>query len=219
MATDASARVTASQRAKLLHGIYAILNEAPRVLDLARASLAGGVRVLQYRAKGGIVPEHLHALRELTRRSDALLILNDDWRAVDAYDCDGVHLGPGDDGFGAVAEIRRALAGRLIGLSCATAAEVREANASNVDYVGSGSVFATRSKADAGEPIGVARLQALVAVAAVPVAAVGGITAPRIAQIRAAGAAMAAVIGAIADAARPEGAARELVEAWNRTPA
>jgi thiamine-phosphate diphosphorylase len=85
----------------------------------------------------------------------------------------------------------------------------------DVDYIGAGSVYATRSKRDAGEPIGVQRLRALVSESAVPVAAIGGITAASISEIRASGAAMAAVISAVADASDPKAAACALVEAWN----
>ena len=143
MAAHAPARVTRAARADLLAGIYAILNDETQTLDLARAVLDAGVRIVQYRAKNGIRPECARALRELTRERDALLILNDDWRAAAAYDCDGVHLGPDDDGFAAVATVRNVLQERLIGLSCGTAGEIRDAGASDVDYLGIGPVFET----------------------------------------------------------------------------
>lgn len=204
------------RRAELLRGIYVILNEEPRALELAQAVLDAGIRILQYRAKRGIVPERLRALRALTRERDALLILNDDWRATVEFDCDGVHLGPQDDGFESVAPVRDRLSERLIGLSCGTAAEVRGANAAGVDYLGVGSVCATSSKSDAGAPIGCDGLSALVSISAVPVAAVGGITPAALPEIRRSGAAMAAVISVVAAAADPRCAARELVDAWNR---
>jgi len=216
VATDAAQRLTRERRALHLHGIYAILNESPRVLELAHAVLGAGIGVVQYRAKSGIDDEHLRALRGLTRERGALLVLNDDWRAAREFDCDGVHLGPGDDGFDAVAPIREALSDRLVGLSCATLEEVRGANAAGADYLGVGSVFATKSKSDAGAPIGPQRLRELVAASAVPVAAIGGITAPLIAGVRRCGAAMAAVISAIDGAPDPQRAARELVDAWDR---
>ena len=146
--------MTRAARAELLHGIYAILNDEIQTLDLARAVLDAGVRIVQYRAKNGIRAECARALRELTRERDALLILNDDWRAAVAYDCDGVHLGPGDDGFTAVAPVRNIMQERLIGLSCGTAAEIRDAGGSDVDYLGIGPVFETSSKSDAGRPLG-----------------------------------------------------------------
>jgi thiamine-phosphate pyrophosphorylase len=199
----------------LLHGIYAIVNECDAALRLARAALDSGMRIVQYRAKTGIVANRLFELRQLTRRHDALLVLNDDWRAAAAFDCDGVHLGPDDAGFFNVAPIRAAHPRLLIGLSCGTTEEVRRANAQDVDYLGIGSIFATASKTDAGAPIGVAGLRERSSIAVAPVAAVGGIDATTIDAVRDAGVAMAAVISALANAADPAQAARELVARWN----
>ncbi len=213
MAAHASARLDRSRRAALLRGIYAILNDDERTLELARAALDAGVRVVQYRAKRGLTEPTLRALRALTRERDALLVLDDDWRAAAAFDCDGVHLGPGDAGFADPADVRAALPDRLIGLSCGTAAEARAA--ADADYLGVGSIYATSSKSDAGAPIGIEGLRAVIAVTALPVAAVGGITARTVAGVRRGGAAMAAVISAISGARDPLVAARELVEAWN----
>ncbi len=213
MAAHASARVA---RAAKLRGIYAIVNEGePNPVEIARAALAGGVRIVQYRAKRGIDPARLRALRDATAEAQALLIVNDDWRAALAFDCDGVHLGPGDDGFGAVATVRAAIGERLIGLSCGTPQEVDAANAAGADYVGIGAVYATASKADAGAPIGVEGLRALAGRSAVPVAAIGGIGADRIPAVAETGVAMAAVISALA-ASDPERAARDLVARWQR---
>lgn len=214
MATDAPERLTRARRAALLHGIYAILNDSERTLELARAALDGGVRILQYRAKAGIHAQRLRDLRILTRESAALLIVNDDWRAAAAFDCDGVHLGPEDDGFASVVHVRAALPERLVGLSCCTLEEVRAADAGDADYTGIGSVYATASKIDAGEPIGVDGLRRLAAATSLPVAAVGGITLATLGDVRDAGAAMAAVISAISSAQNPREAARELVTRW-----
>jgi thiamine-phosphate diphosphorylase len=208
--------VTRADRARSLHGIYVILNDDPRMLELAQAVLAAGVRIVQYRAKRSIVAEHLLALRDLTRRKDALLIVNDDWRTTEAFDCDGVHLGPGDNGFNQIAAVRAAMRERLIGLSCGTIEEARAADAGDVDYVGAGSIYPTASKNDAGAPIGTAGLRAIAAATKLPIAAVGGITARTISDVRRSGAAMAAVISAISCTAQPRRAAAELLDAWNR---
>jgi thiamine-phosphate diphosphorylase len=215
MATDASPRVTRAQRAALLQGIYVVLNEGPALFDVAQAVLHAGVRIVQYRAKAGIAVEPLRWLRAATRRHDALLILNDDWRAARDLECDGVHLGPGDEAFLDPAPIRADVPNLLIALSCGESDEVHRANRQDVDYLGIGSVYATDSKSDAGAPIGVKRLRELSAQAGVPVAAIGGITAARLGEIRECGVAMAAVISAISGAVDPAIAARELVMRWN----
>jgi thiamine-phosphate pyrophosphorylase len=216
MATNAPRPVTRGARGGLLRGIYVVLNEGPSLLELARVVLDAGARLVQYRAKGGIVPKSVGVLRAMTSECDALLILDDDWRAALRFDCDGVHLGPGDDGFEQLAVVRTALHERLIGVSCGTLAEVNAANGSDVDYLGAGSVYATSSKPDAGAPIGIDGLRALVRASTIPVAAIGGISIAAIPQIRGSGAAMAAVISAIADAADPMRATRDLIDAWHR---
>jgi len=213
VAANAPARLA---RATRLRGIYAIVNEDSRTFELAQAVLDAGVRVLQYRAKSGIVEAKVDALRRLAAAHDALLILNDDWRAAARFGCDGVHLGPGDDGFTNVFSVRDALPNGVIGLSCGSLAEVRAANACDIDYVGAGSVYATRSKGDAGAPIGLQGLRAIVRACNVPIVAIGGIDVARIPEVKAAGAAMAAIISAVAGATDPRLAAAALVEGWQR---
>lgn len=207
--------MTRAQRAALLRGIYAIVNEAaePNPVELTSAILAGGARIVQYRAKSGIVSAHARAMRELTRANNALFIINDDWRAVQMYDADGVHLGPDDARPEDLAVIRAALRDRLIGVSCGTPQEAIAA--ADADYIGVGSVYATLSKADAGDPIGIAGLCAVAAATQLPVAAIGGITYDTLSEVRSSGVAMAAVISAIAAAADPRAATEALVRGWN----
>jgi thiamine-phosphate pyrophosphorylase len=214
-ANEAATPLTRAARAVQLRGIYAIVNEEPRALAVAQGALDAGVRVLQYRAKQGIVAMTLQALRERTRAIGALLIVNDDWRAAVAFDCDGVHVGPDDDGFSAVAAMRAALGERLIGLSCGTPEETARANGEDADYLGVGAVYATTSKADAGAPIGIDGLRRIAALSRYPIAAIGGIGLAQLPEVRASGVAMAAVISAIAHDANPRAAARALVEAWD----
>jgi len=214
MATNESALLTRAQRAAQLHGIYAIVNEDDRTLTIARAALDAGIRIVQYRAKTGIVAANLQRLRSQTRERGALLIVNDNWRAALAFDCDGVHLGPDDDGFALVAPVRAALHDRLIGLSCGTVEEAQRANAEDADYVGAGSVYATASKADAGDPIGLDGLRRVASASRYPVAAVGGIGIAQIGEVGQTGVAMAAVISALASATDARAAASELVARW-----
>lgn len=213
MAAYEASRIDRAHRAALLRGVYLIVNEGARdPVALARDALDAGVRIVQYRAKNGIIPDNLRALRELTQQRTALLIVNDDARAAAAFDCDGVHLGPGDDGFDRSADVRPLLGNRLIGLSCGTIAEAEAANRFGVDYIGVGSVFPTASKADAGDPIGIDGLQRVAGATNLPVAAIGGIDATTIADIARSGVAMAAVISAVANHPHPREAAARLVQ-------
>ena len=204
-------------RATLLRGPYVIVNEGtPDPVELADASLRAGISVVQYRAKRGIDTDRLRALRVLTSREGALLIVNDDIDAAVTFDCDGVHLGPDDGAFEDIGPIRARLGERLIGISAGTPDEARAAQRAGADYVGIGSVYATTSKDDAGLPIGIDGLRAVASASALPAAAIGGIGPANIAEVARTGVAMAAVISAIAAAPDPERAARVLVATWNR---
>lgn len=205
-----------SRAAARLSGIYAIVNEgSPDPVQLTRAVLQGGVRIVQYRAKNGIVIEHARAIRELTRACGALFILNDAWREVEQYDADGVHLGPEDVELHQIALVREAIGAKIIGASCGTAEEARVAQHAGADYIGAGPIYETVSKRDAGPAIGIAGLCAVLDATSLPVAAIGGITLGRLPEVRAAAVAMAAVISEIASSPEPGSAAAALVAAWN----
>jgi thiamine-phosphate pyrophosphorylase len=203
------------ERAPHLRGVYVVVNDTPRALEIARAALGAGVRLIQYRAKRGIDAGRLRELVRMTHDTGGLLLANDDWRAAMEYGCDGVHLGPGDDGFDDLRPIRAAFARGIVGLSCGNEDEMRHAHSMDADYAGVGPVYATASKDDAGEPIGIDGLRRIASAAPLPVAAIGGIGAARVAEVRASGVAMACVIGALENAVDPLAEARALVRAWN----
>ena len=201
--------------AQRLTGIYAILDaSAGDVLIQLEDALAGGVRLVQYRCKAGPDAATLRAMHERAQRAGALLIVND---ALDLLEhADGVHLGQEDLEFYEHSSLRAHLRGKILGISCPDVESAQRAVKLGADYLGVGSIYATGSKHDAGEPIGAQGVRAVVAAVAVPVAAIGGITLERIGEVRSTGAAMAAVITAISRGADRRAAARALVDAWAR---
>jgi thiamine-phosphate pyrophosphorylase len=119
----------------------------------------------------------------------------------------GVHVGIDDV---PVAALRHVLPpGFIIGASI-------RADTAGADYVGIGPVFATASKADAPEAIGIDGFVALRARSSAPAVAIGGVTAAHVAELRNAGAAGVAVVSAIFGTDDPETAARTIRDAWNR---
>jgi thiamine-phosphate pyrophosphorylase len=199
-----------------LKGIYAIL-DAPLSSDLeglAAAVLTAGVRLVQYRDKGGIDRQRLARLHAATTAAGATLIVNDDLEA--ALHADGLHLGQEDLAACDAASLRSRLGTRLLGISCATAQEARIATHLGADYVGVGPYHATATKDDAGPAIGAAGIARVAEATALPVAAIGGIGLTDLAGVYAAGAKMAAIASAIARAVTPHDAARELVLAWEQ---
>jgi thiamine-phosphate pyrophosphorylase len=197
-----------------LAGMYALIDPAAHAEPVAylEALLRGGIRLVQIRAKGGIAPALLRTLVARIRAAGATAIVNDD---VDlALEADGVHLGQEDLAGQDLRTLRARLGARAIGVSCGTPAEARALPPGLVDYVGAGPIFATSSKGDAGAPIGVNGVRVVVEASALPVAAIGGITLAALPRVRETGAAMAAVISALAAAADPEATARAFVAAW-----
>lgn len=196
-----------------LCGLYAITpdeTDTAELLHKVRLALLGGARVLQYRNKiadAALRLQQANAMRELTREFAVPLIINDDSALAQKVDADGVHLGGAD---GSVADARAVLgSGRLIGASCYNRlALAHEAVRQGADYVAFGSFFVSTVKPDAV----VATLDLLRQARrklAVPLVAIGGITAENGAQLLEAGADALAVISAVFASPDIEGAARE----------
>lgn len=182
--------------------------------DVVHAALDGGVDAVQLREKDLLGAELLHlatVLRQLTARYGALLLVNDRIDVALAAAADGVHLPR--DGFPITAARELLGAGHLIAVSTHTPGEVAAAAADGADFVVFGPVYATASKAAFGAPRGTEDLARASAASPIPVLAIGGITAGRIAAVRAAGASGVAVVSAIMAADDPASAARELSRA------
>jgi len=186
--------------------------------DLAARAIAGGATMLQVRGKR-LGAADLAALtrRVLTAAGDVPVIVNDRFDVALATRAAGCHLGQNDF---PIAEARAlAPAGFILGGSAGTPDEAGQCATQGAHYVGIGPIHATPSKSDAGAAIGVdgfARVHA--AAPSLPAVAIGAVTARDAAPLRAAGAAGLAVISAVASAADPERAARELRAALDAAP-
>lgn len=134
-----------------LRGLYAITPETAdgtRLIGDIEAVLAGGCRIVQYRDKRSAMPERVsraHALRKLTRRFGATLLINDDLALALLVKADGVHLGTDDGNLIAA----RALLGpdRILGASCyADFGAAQAAEIAGADYVAFGAVYPSPTK-------------------------------------------------------------------------
>ncbi len=170
-------------------------------LEVARAALEGGARLIQLRDKalGGLALWELgQELRHLTRQYQATFVVNDRLDLALAVGADGVHLGEEDL---PVAAARRLLGPQaIIGASAATAARARQAQAEGASYLGVGPIYSTPSKADAGEAIGLAGIAEIRRTVSLPVLAIGGITRDNVGAVIRAGADGVAVISAVSEA-------------------
>ena len=184
---------------------------------LVEAALIGGVRAVQLRERdleARPLFELACELRAVTRRYDALLLVNDRIDIALACGADGVHL-PATSFTIADA---RALLGpdRLIGVSTHRADEVAAAAAAGADFAVFGPVFDTPSQRAYGPPVGLQGLARAAERSTIPVLAIGGVTAERVPSVVDHGAAGVAIIRAILEADDPAQAAQTLRNTFTR---
>jgi len=184
------------------------------LLEVVGQALRAGVRAVQLREKDLATRDLYHLAGKLlavTREAGAALLINDRVDVAMALPADGVHL------------TRRSLPpkearellgpARLIGISCHSLAEVREAVDGGADFVVLGPIFETPSKMPYGAPLTTALLQQARAATTLPVLAIGGINPARVPEVMAAGADGVAVISAVMAALDPGAAVSELLAA------
>jgi thiamine-phosphate pyrophosphorylase len=191
-----------------LGGLYAIVSSRAPV-EAARAAIEGGARVVQVRMKDEPAGEILKASRRIVAlaRGRALVIVNDRADLALLSGADGVHLGDEDL---PVPEARRLLGpGLLVGRTARTLEDARAAIRDGADHVGFGPIFPSRTKPLPVAPRGLEALREAALALGAPVVAISGIDETNVADVARAGAACAAVIGAIFDGGDPgENAAR-----------
>ncbi len=161
-------------------------------------ALKGGADAVQLREKDLEIRTLLnmaYRLRELTKKHNARLFINDRLDIAMAVEADGVHLG----GTGIPVGAARKVAGEqmLIGRSTHGIDEAVEAEKAGADFITFGPVFETPSKQQYGEPLGLAMLRKAAGKVSVPVFAIGGIKQKSIRDIMAAGAHGIALISGI----------------------
>jgi thiamine-phosphate pyrophosphorylase len=171
------------------------LSRAGNVRDVELA-LAAGVRVVQHRDKeaspAAMIAE-ARVLRRLCR--GALFLVNDRVEVALAVEADGVHLGQEDLHY---SEARRLLGEqKIIGITVNTVEQAVEAASLGADYLGVSPIFATQTKADAGEPAGLSLLREIRALVNLPLVAIGGITLDNAPNVIAAGADSICAISAV----------------------
>lgn len=191
-------------------------------LEMAAKAIAGGATCIQLREKDpSVTTRELYGmaaeLRALTKEKGVTLIINDRLDIALAVGADGVHLGQDDLPLGAA---RRFLPpGMILGASAGDPRGARKAQAEGATYLGTGAVFGTMTKADAGKPIGPGGLAAVCRSVKIPVVGIGGIDAGNAPAVIAAGAAGVAVISSVVGSADIVAAAQKIALAVNSAPA
>ena len=165
--------------------------------QMTSQALSAGIRVIQlrekYRSKKEIFKEAL-ALKALTTKHKAALIINDHIDIALGVNAEGVHLGQEDM---PLPEARRIMGGKkIIGVSTHSLRQAQKAENEGADYIGFGPIFHTSTK-DAGKPRGLKALQKIREHINIPIVAIGGITSGNIKEVLMSGADAAAIASGI----------------------
>ncbi|MGL5347698.1 MAG: thiamine phosphate synthase [Peptostreptococcaceae bacterium] len=139
-------------------------------------TLRAGVKVIQLREKdclGNEFLEKAYKLRELTRKYNALFIINDRVDIALLVDADGVHVGQKDI---PAKEVRRLIGSdKILGVSARNLEQAKKAKDDGADYIGVGAMFSTSTKLDA-DSVSFKELQSIKDKVDIPIVCIGGIT-------------------------------------------
>lgn len=139
-------------------------------------ALKAGIKTIQLREKDLLGKEFLeraYKLRELTRKYNALLIINDRVDIAMLVDADGVHVGQKDI---PADEVRKLIGpNKILGVSAKNIQQAKKAKEDGADYVGVGAMFTTSTKLDA-DIVSKNELKSIIDTVDIPVICIGGIT-------------------------------------------
>jgi thiamine-phosphate pyrophosphorylase len=182
-----------------------------RVMDVVEDLCAGGVDLLQLRAKGH-APKEIEniarVIQPMAKHHGVPIIINDHPDVAKAIGADGVHVGQDD---GSLEEVRAIVGETMwVGRSTHSAAQAYAALEEGFDCIGFGPLFPTPTKR--GRPgIGleeVAFVEKTVGLK-IPVFCIGGITFATLPQVIAAGARRVVIVSALLQSPDIRAAVRE----------
>ncbi|MGN1251068.1 MAG: thiamine phosphate synthase [Candidatus Spyradocola sp.] len=194
--------------------LYAVTDRAwtgrQTLAEQVEAALRGGVTLVQLREKALERDAFRAEAREilaLCHRYGVPLIINDDVELAVEIGADGVHVGQSDMRAGDVRA--RVGAGMIVGVTAKTVEQALAAQAAGADYLGSGAVFGTSTKADA-KPMSLDTLRSICSAVDIPVVAIGGVNKGNLSRLAGTGVCGAAVVSGIFAAQDIEAECREL---------
>ncbi|QOY36120.1 thiamine phosphate synthase [Anaerobacillus isosaccharinicus] len=173
--------------------LYAITGEefhkGRDLIQVMEEAILGGVDIIQLRDKYSSKKEVLRKaklLKELAKKYDIPLIINDHIDVALAVDADGIHIGQDDL---PLEEARKIIGkNKIIGISTHEIEEAREAQKNGADYIGVGPIFPTKSKVDVVDPVTTKYIEEVVKEITIPFVAIGGIKLHNVDQVLDAGA-------------------------------
>jgi thiamine-phosphate pyrophosphorylase len=189
-------------------------------LAVVAAGLAAGADTVQVRVSDAASDREAYELTvrvlAMCRATGVTCLVNDRLHVALAAGADGGHVGADDL---PVAAARRILGPRaVLGATARDAETAQRAVRDGATYLGVGPAYRTSTKDGLPDPIGPAGIAAVARAVAVPVIAIGGVTAARTNELTEAGAHGIAVVGAVSWADDPGKATAVLLKALGDRP-
>ena len=184
--------------------LYVITDQKENLLEILEDILIAGVKIIQHRFKNGNDKEHLEEaiqIKNLCKRYNSLLIINDRVDIALASKADGIHLGQDDLDL----KTARKLLGhsKIIGVSANNKIDISKAIQDGCDYIGIGPVFETSTKKNK-KPLGVEKIKTLTKDLNIPWFAIGGITTNNISYLRQYGFKKVALVSQLMNSKNPQ---------------
>jgi thiamine-phosphate pyrophosphorylase len=167
-------------------------------MEIARLAYEGGADVVQLRMKNASKEDMLRdalQIKEIADEMNKFFIVNDNIEVAIESNADGVHLGQSDMPLEEAVDLMGS--DKIIGISVTTVEEAKKAEAGGASYVGVGSIFATSTKPDAAQSLGLDAIFTIRQAVDIPIVAIGGINQGNIQSVIRAGADCAAVVSAV----------------------
>ena len=190
-------------------------DDVEKFLKTIEEGIKGGVTVVQIREKTADTLDFFNLalkVKEITKKYNVPLIINDRVDVALAIDAEGVHVGQSD----MPCDVTRKLVGpdKIVGVSAATIDEAKKAEKDGADYIGTGAVFPTATKDDAPK-ITKKDLKKIVDSINIPVVAIGGITLDNAHELIDTGIAGLSVVSAIMSSDDPKKSSEKLLSIFN----
>jgi thiamine-phosphate pyrophosphorylase len=186
-------------------------SSADQFAEAVQTLVAAGVHAIQLRDKhlhDRTLLERARILRQITRTSNTLFVMNDRPDLATLSDADGVHVGQEE----LTVKDARTIVGpdALVGLSTHSIEQARQAVLDGADYIGVGPTFPSGTKQFEHFP-GLDLVRAVAGEVRLPAFAIGGITPENLPQVISGGIARVAVSGCVTKSADPSAAVQRML--------
>ena len=174
----------------------------------------GGARIVQIREKNmdkRAIYELAVKFRPVANQYGVLVMIDDHADVALAAHADGVHCGQTDL---PVSEVRKFAPELLLGVSTHNPVEIREACASDADYLNIGPIYPTSTKSVSYPVVGVEHLKEWMKQASIPFSVMGGIKEKQIQKLLSMGVRHIAMVTEITQAPDIATHTAELVRNW-----